>query len=180
MIAPTIETPIIETERLRLRAAKMRDFDGFAAMWADEETVRFIGGTVRTRSESWIRFIGLPGMWPLMGYGYWIFADRVTDRFVGAGGLSWFDRGLPLLDGVPEAGWAFAADTWGKGYASEAMNAALRWADTVLAASEVRCIINPGHGASERVAAKLGFALVGAEQLGDEPINVYARTCISS
>lgn len=170
MIAPTIET-----ERLRLRAAEMRDFDGFAAMWADEATVRFIGGNVRTRNESWMRFIGLPGMWPLMGYGYWIFADRDTDRFVGAGGLSWFDRGLPLLDGTPEAGWAFTADTWGKGYASEAMNAALGWADTVLAVPEVRCIINPAHGASERVAAKLGFVHVGGEMLHDEPINVYSR-----
>ena len=170
MIAPTIET-----ERLRLRAAEMRDFDDYAAMWVDEAVVRFIGGTTRPRNESWIRFIGLHGMWSLMGYGYWIFADRDTDRFVGAGGLSWFDRGLVSLEGVPEAGWAFTAETWGKGYASEAMGAALYWADTVLAARDVRCIINPGHGASERVAAKLGFALVGEEMLHDEPINVYAR-----
>ncbi|MEQ1726054.1 MAG: GNAT family N-acetyltransferase [Sphingopyxis sp.] len=175
MIAPTIETPTIETGRLRLRAAELRDFDAFAAMWADEAVVRHIGGQVRNRYESWMRFIGLPGMWPLMGYGYWIFADRTSDHFVGTGGLSWFERGLGMLEGAPEAGWAFVADAWGRGYASEAMGAALNWADSVLGAAEVRCIINPGHAASERVAVKLGFAHVGSEMLHDEPINVYAR-----
>lgn len=170
MIAPTIETP-----RLRLRAAEMRDFDGYAATWADEAVVRHIGGNIRTRNESWMRFIGLPGMWSLMGYGYWVFADRLSDRFIGTGGLFWLDRGLGALEGVPEAGWAFAANAWGKGYASEAMGAALGWADDVLGTDEVRCIINPGHGASERVAAKLGFAQTGSEMLHDELINVYAR-----
>lgn len=170
-----IRIPTIETERLRLRAAEMRDFEGFAAMWADEATVRFIGGDVRTRYESWMRFIGLPGMWSLMGYGYWIFADRESDAFVGAGGLSWFDRGIAILDGVPEAGWAIASDHWGKGLAGEAMMAALDWADQVLGLAEVRCIINPGHAVSERVAAKLGFARVGEAPFNDEPVNVYAR-----
>ncbi|MEQ1688885.1 MAG: GNAT family N-acetyltransferase [Sphingopyxis sp.] len=168
--APTIETP-----RLRLRAAELRDWEAFAAMWADVRVTEHIGGKPRTRTENWLRFIALPGMWRFMGYGNWVIADRSSDAFVGIGGLMWVDRGLASLEGVPEAGWAFTADTWGKGIASEAMGAALLWADSVLGAAEVRCIINPGHGASERVAAKLGFAHVGSEILHDEPINVYAR-----
>jgi hypothetical protein len=39
----------------------------------------------------------------------------------------------------------------------------------------VRCIIEPGHGASEHVAAKLGFAAIGDAPLGDVTVNVYAR-----
>src|SRR3546814_3070773 len=80
-----------------------------------------------------------------MGYGYWVFADRADDRLVGMGGLAYFCRGIAELEGFPEAGWAFDADHWGAGLATEAMGAALGWADAHLDAAEVRCIIDPGH-----------------------------------
>ena len=73
------------------------------------------------------------------------------------------------------AGWAIVPDWWGKGAATEIVGAVLDWADTVLDAPEVRCIINPGNGASERVAAKLGFDRIACEMLADHPVNVYAR-----
>ena len=41
------------------------------------------------------------------------------------------------------------------------MRAALGWADANLDAKEVRCIIDPGNDASERVSAKLGFSRIG-------------------
>ncbi len=167
--------PVIETERLRLRAPVLGDFEAYATMWADPRVTAFIGGTPRTRNESWNRFIGMHGLWALCGFGYWLFADRKTDALVGVGGLANFERGIPLLDGMPEAGWAVAPDRWGQGLVTEAMQAALRWSDTVLRAPAVRCIIDPGHGASEHVAAKLGFIRIGQGEHADHPINVYAR-----
>src|SRR3546814_12563718 len=77
------------------------------------------------------------------------------------GGLSYFCRGIPELEGRPEAGWAFDADHWRAGYATEAMTAALGWADANLDVPDVRCIIDLGNEASERVAAKLGFGRIG-------------------
>ncbi len=170
MTIPTIETP-----RLRLRAPELRDFGAYAAMWADERVTRFIGAAPRPRDESWRRFIGVPGLWALLGYGYWVFAERESDALIGIGGLAFFERGLKALEGLPEAGWAIAPDWWGKGIATEAMAAALDWSDSVLAAAEVRCIINPGHSASEKVAAKLGFALIDRAEMHPDPVNVYAR-----
>jgi RimJ/RimL family protein N-acetyltransferase len=167
--------PTLETSRLRLRAPERRDFDACAAMWADERVTRYISGAARPRDESWRRFIGVHGLWAMMGYGYWVFADRDSDAYIGMGGLSFFERGLAALEDYPEAGWAIAPDWWGKGIASEAMAAALRWADEALRAPEVRCIINPGHGASERIAANLGFQAIGQAQLASEPVNVFAR-----
>jgi RimJ/RimL family protein N-acetyltransferase len=170
-----ISIPILETPRLRLRAPERRDFDLCAAMWADERVTRYISGAARPRDESWRRFIGVHGLWAMMGYGYWVFAERETDSYIGMGGLSFFDRGVPELEDYPEAGWAIAPDWWGRGIASEAMGAALAWGDTVLRAPEIRCIINPGHGASERVAAKLGFQVIGQTALHLDPVNVYVR-----
>jgi RimJ/RimL family protein N-acetyltransferase len=103
-----------------------------------------------------------------------VFADRATDRLIGMGGLSYFCRGIAELEGVPEAGWAFDADHWGAGYATEAMTAALGWADANLGA-EVRCIIDPGNRASERVSAKLGFRRIGESDALGEVVAIYSR-----
>ncbi len=173
-LTPMTPIPTLETGRFRLRAAERRDFAAHAAMWADERVTRYISGPARDRATSWRAFLAIPGLWALMGYGYWVFAERETDAYIGAGGLSYFERGIPALEGVPEAGWAIAPDWWEKGVATEVMGAALGWADRTLR-TEIRCIINPGHGASERVAAKLGFAAIGHHAMEPDPVNIYAR-----
>jgi RimJ/RimL family protein N-acetyltransferase len=170
MTPPTIETP-----RLRLRAHRLSDKAAHVAMWADERVTRFIGGEPRAPDVSWSKFLASAGMWPIIGYGYWVFADKASDQLVGMGGLSYFARSMPELEAVPEAGWAFDAEHWGQGLATEAMAAVFDWADAQLAAPEIRCIINPGHGASETVAAKLGFGLIGQSAALPEVVNVYAR-----
>lgn len=149
--------PVLSTDRLTLRAMSMEDWESYCAAWADPEMTRFIGGKPRTRQESWVKFAQGAGLWPLLGYGYWSFIERETGRFVGNGGFAQFERGIAELEGYPEAGWAFSPAAWGKGYATEAIRAALGWADANLAADEVRCIIDPDNIASQRVAAKLGF-----------------------
>ncbi len=167
--------PVIDTPRLRLREPRLADKDDHIAMWADARVTRFIGGEPRAPDVSWSKFLGAAGLWPVMGFGYWVFADRATDRLVGMGGLSYFGRGIPELEGVPEAGWAFDADHWGAGYATEAMTAALGWADAHLETADVRCIIDPGHVASERVAAKLGFRRIGESDALGEVVAIYSR-----
>ncbi|HZG33886.1 MAG TPA: GNAT family N-acetyltransferase [Sphingopyxis sp.] len=167
--------PIIETERLRLREMRFADKDIHIAMWADERVTRFIGGEPRAPDVSWGKFLAAAGLWPVMGFGYWVFADRAGDRLAGMGGLSYFGRGIPELEGLPEAGWAFDADHWGAGYATEAMTAALGWADANLDAAEVRCIIDPGNDASERVSAKLGFRRIGDSEALGHVVGVYSR-----
>lgn len=167
--------PIIETERMRLRPQRLSDKDVHIAMWADERVTRFIGGEPRPADVSWAKLLSSAGLWPLMGFGYWVFADKASDRLIGQGGLSYFCRGIPELEGCPEAGWAFDADHWGGGLATEAMMAALGWADANLDAREVRCIIDLGNAASERVAAKLGFRRIGDSDALGHVVGIYSR-----
>jgi len=131
--------------------------EDYAEAWADPRMTAFIGGEPRSRNVSWGKMLQGIGMWTLFGYGYWSFVERASGRFVGNGGLAQFERGIPELTGFPEAGWAFAPEAWGKGYATEAMAAILDWADTQ-ALGEIRCIIDRGNLASHNVAGKLGFA----------------------
>ncbi|AMG73341.1 GNAT family N-acetyltransferase [Sphingopyxis granuli] len=174
--APMISAPpVIETDRLRLREHRLSDKDVHIAMWADPRVTRFIGGEPRAPDVAWGKFLSSAGMWPVLGYGYWVFADKATDRLVGQGGLSYFCRGIAELEGQPEAGWAFDADHWGMGLGTEAMRAVLGWADATLDAAEVRCIIDPGNEASERVAEKLGFRLIGDSDALGHVVAIYSR-----
>lgn len=170
MIAPTLHTA-----RLTLRAATLADFDDYAAMWADPRVTDFIGGEPRSRNLSWTKFTKMTGLWPLLGYGYWLAFERDGGALAGVGGLASFERGVSSLEGYPEAGWAFGADSWGKGYATEFMGAVFDWADG-RGLGEVRCIISPGNGASVRVAEKCGFA-----RLPDDGEHmVFARQAVTA
>ena len=170
MLAPTLTT-----ERLIITAITMEHWEPYAAAWADPRMTEFIGGKPRTRTESWGKFLAASALWHYMGYGYWTFLDRQTGAFLGNGGLSWFERGIAGLEGVPEAGWAFVPEAWGKGLATEAISAILAWADAELAAPEIRCIIDEGNVASKRVAEKLGFRFLQTSEEEIGQISLYAR-----
>ena len=94
---------------------------------------------------------------------------------LGEAGLLSAARGLPELDAVPEAGWVLGRQGWGKGIATEAMAAILHWADAHLDAPAIRCIIEPDHDASIRVAEKIGFLPLNDTILGGRPIRLFDR-----
>jgi RimJ/RimL family protein N-acetyltransferase len=151
--APTLETP-----RLTLRAHAAGDLDAVAALWSDERVVRHITGKPSTREESWARVLRYGGLWPLKGYGYWAVVEKSSGRFAGEVGIADFMRELdPPQSIAPEAGWVVAPDFWGRGYASEAMLAALAWADATLDAAHTFCILDEKNLASVRVAEKCGY-----------------------
>src|SRR3546814_17618637 len=107
-------------------------------MWADARVTRFIGGEPRSADVSWGKFLSSAGLWPVMGFGYWVFADRASDALIGMGGLSYFCRGIPELDGRPEAGWAFDADHCRAGYATETLTEGIGWAGGTIDVTERR------------------------------------------
>lgn len=151
-----MHAPTLTTERLILRAPAMADWDAYAAIWEDPRVVAFIGGTPRSRDVSWPKFCQAAGMWALAGYGNWVVIDRADGTFLGIAGLSDFKRGIAELEGYPEAGWAFAAASWGRGIASEAIAAVTMWADAA-GIAETRCMIDHGNIASAKVAARCGY-----------------------
>jgi RimJ/RimL family protein N-acetyltransferase len=153
-----VAVPVLATPRLVLRAHAPADFAALAAMWADPGVVRHIGGEPSTADASWARLLRYAGLWPLLGFGYWAVERRADGAYLGDAGLADWHRAMaPPLDGLPEAGWVLRADAHGHGYATEAMAAVLAWADRNLPAAGTACIVDPGHAASLRVAAKLGY-----------------------
>jgi RimJ/RimL family protein N-acetyltransferase len=155
--APTLETP-----RLLLRGHRPSDYDDGLALWSDPEVVRFIGGRPASPEEAWARLLRYAGHWALLGYGFWAVIEKSTGRFIGEAGVGDFRRSLDtpvqeLIDGAPEAGWAFAVQAHGKGYATEAVRASLAWSDAHLGPPVTLCIVNPQNTGSLSVARKCGF-----------------------
>jgi RimJ/RimL family protein N-acetyltransferase len=81
------------------------------------------------------------------------------------------------MDDVPEAGWIINADHWGKGYAREAMEAALSWFDAEHGPQRITCMIEEDHAVSHDFAVSLGFAPYGREapEDGTAPLILYQR-----
>jgi len=169
--------PVLETDRLRLRALDIGDLEALTEMWAHPAHYRFIGNTPRTRSDLWQQILRTAGSWALLGYGYWAIEDRETGKFLGEAGFLEGQRAIePSYTGTPEAGWSVVQSAWGKGIATEAMQAALAWGAFHFPGGGSVCIIEPDHAASIRVAEKLGYEFDYQARLGDAPINVYRRS----
>jgi RimJ/RimL family protein N-acetyltransferase len=157
MTTSTSTAPILQTERLVLSGHTLADFDECAALWGDPQVTTHIGGRPSTPEEVWARVLRYAGMWALVGFSYWVVRERKSGRMVGEVGLADFHRDLtPPLD-APEAGWVLATWAHGQGFATEAVRAALSWADAHLAPPRTVCMIAPANTASIRVAEKCGF-----------------------
>lgn len=169
------DAPTIETIRLILRPHRVEDYAACRALWADADVVRHIGGVPQDAQAVWFRLLRYAGMWALLGYGMWVIEERDSGVLLGEAGLLSAERGIAQLEGVPEAGWVLGRAAWGRGIATEAMQAILSWADAHLDAPSIRCIIDPDNSASIKVAEKLGFhALVDADY-GGKPTRLFDR-----
>jgi RimJ/RimL family protein N-acetyltransferase len=94
-----------------------------------------------------------------MGYGNWAIEERASGAYIGNLGFTDKKRDPSHpASGAPEMGWMLCADAHGKGYATEAINAALDWArDRFGKGARVVCVIDTDNAASQRVAARVGF-----------------------
>ncbi len=152
------QIPVLETERLQLRAHRLEDFAHSAAMWADARITEHIGGKPQSEEESWTRFLRYAGHWSVMGFGYWMVEEKASGNFLGEVGFADYKREIqPSLKGVPEIGWVLAVHAHGQGFATEAVRAAVAWGDEHFPAKRTACIIAPENLPSIRVAEKCGY-----------------------
>jgi RimJ/RimL family protein N-acetyltransferase len=164
--------PVLETDRLSLRGHRLDDFAACAAMWADPIVTHHIGGKPLTEEESWARLQRYVGHWALLGFGYWVVEEKATGKFAGEVGFADLKRGL---EDAPEIGWVLAAEFHGRGYATEAVRAAIVWGDSHFGRCQTICIIDPENRASIRVAEKCGYKELRMTIYKRQPIFVFGR-----
>jgi RimJ/RimL family protein N-acetyltransferase len=168
--------PTLETERLRLRAHRVTDHASLAAISADPITMRHLGGQLFSLEESWLRLLRYPGLWQLLGYGYWAIEEKATERYIGHIGYADYKRDItPTIDGMPEVGWVLASDVHGRGYATEALRTVLAWGDVHFGEHVASCIISPDNTASIRLARKVGFRFSQEAIFHESVIHIFVR-----
>jgi ribosomal-protein-alanine N-acetyltransferase len=152
--------PIV-TERLVMRPYELSDLAALhTVLYNDDAAMALLGGArelVATRAalERSIR------QQRTDGYSFWPVIERTSGRLVGEAGL------FPLAPGGPDIslGYAFGADHWGRGYATEAARGVLDEAFGQLGMTRVVAITREANTGSRNVLRKLGFRMQGVRHV---------------
>lgn len=148
-----LDTPVLHTARLTLRAPQNRDWEPFAAFLTGDRAV-FVGGPV-TRERAWRAFGHFVGHWVLRGYGTFILTEKDSDLAIGMAG-HWFPEDWP----EQEIGWTVYSEAYqGKGYAFEAARAVRDHAFGALGWKTAVSYIDPANTRSIALAERLGARL---------------------
>ena len=160
----------VETVRLWLRPCRLEDTEGVHALWTDECVRCFLFDGCAISSDEARSFIrGSLSSFESHGYGLWLVFERGLSRLVGFAGFLRADGEPPnLLYGVHP-------DFWGRGYATEAATAVLRYAVEVLGVAGVRADVDEPNVASVRVLEKLGMRRVGRAIIKGRPLLYFEQ-----
>jgi len=170
------QAPVLETERLRLRSWRKDDFRPYLELMQHPEVHRHFGPEPMRAEECWRRLTAAVGGWVFNGFGTWAVERKEDGKLVGNAGIftGWRDL-KPEFGEEPEMGWIFAAETHGKGMASEACKAVIEWTEANLTSTPLWAIIAPANEPSIRLAAKLGFEQVSETLYHNDPTIVLKR-----
>ena len=106
----------------------------------------------------------------------WVVEEKATGTYAGEIGFADFKRDMdPPLDAPAEGGWVIAPGAQGKGYATEAVAAALAWVDARFRWTRTACVIEPDNAASIRVAEKCGYREAGRAHYKESDLLVFYR-----
>jgi RimJ/RimL family protein N-acetyltransferase len=153
------ETAVVDTERLVLRRWSDEDAPALAAINADPEVMRYIGGGRplgrRLSDDLLTRF---EREWDERGFGLWAVEEAdAPGQLLGFCGLT-VPMFLPEVLPAVEVGWRLAPAAWGRGIATEAARAAIAFGFGELGMREIIAIVHPDNRRSVRVCEKLGMA----------------------
>jgi len=158
--------PVIETDRLILRAPREEDFETVAE-FAQSPRTEYIGGP-QDRFGAWQGLLAQLGHWVLRGYGLWMIESKEAGAPVGRTGVIRHD-GWP----EPELGWTIFDGQEGKGYAREAAEAARLYAAEEWGFTRLISQIHPENGRSISLALRLGAQQEEETTLLGEPCLIF-------
>ena len=143
------------TARIRLRQWQEQDFPLFTALNADPQVMEYFPDPL-TEEQSNQLARRCESLIAEQGWGFWAVELKSSQQFMGFLGLHKPQANLPFSPCV-EIGWRLLKDYWGNGYATEAGNAALRFAFNRLNLKEVVSFTAVSNMRSRAVMERLGF-----------------------
>lgn len=150
---------ILQTDRLLIRPFTPADLDDFFRLVSDPDVTRYTGDRGTTIEEV---KQGLEervfGDYRKYGFGRWATVLKENGQLIGFAGLKY----LPELNEV-DLGYRFFKEYWGRGLATEASLAIVRYGFEQLGLQQIIGITQVENTASGKVLEKLGFKLQRTE-----------------
>lgn len=149
----------LETRRLKLIPFAPDHLDGLFRMNSNPEVIRYLGPP-QTREETGAWIERQQNAWERHGFGWWAVFEHDTDHLVGAACL----QHLGHLETNPlEIGWRLLPGAQGRGYATEAGQAAMTFGFETIGVSYLTAVTHPENKASARVMERLRMTYVGIQ-----------------
>ena len=150
--APVNPSWIVRTGRMELRPASYIDLPDLMGLKADPLVYAVMLGGVRTAAETAAELAEDIMFWGRHGIGTWVARTVDTNSFLGHVGMHerHDGRGTALR-------FAFAANTHGRGYASEAAGAALRFGHERAGMPRIVAFARQTNVASRQVLGSIGM-----------------------
>jgi [ribosomal protein S5]-alanine N-acetyltransferase len=145
----------VTTERLFGRRPEPGDLEDYVRIFTDPRVDEDLWpADLRTSDQVAAILKGSIEHWDRWEFGPWTVLERSSDRIVGRVGLEYTTKfGHPEV----EVEWFIDPDAWGRGYATEMAQEAVRAAFTTLGLDEVISYTTPDNTASRTVMEKLGM-----------------------
>ncbi|MFN8289577.1 MAG: GNAT family N-acetyltransferase [Chitinophagaceae bacterium] len=146
---------IFETERLLIRRFTEDDGDNYFLLNGDEEVMRYIR-PARNREESdeqLRQILQEYAAYPMSRTGRWGVVEKATGRFIG----SFVIIPIPSEPEKTQLGYSFIPEYWGKGLATEAATAGLKYFLENTNIPEIYGVAETPNIASQKVLQKAGF-----------------------
>ena len=156
--APLGPVPALATARLRLREWRLEDAPALHELYSDVETMRYWSSEPHATLAETVDLITRTRESVRVGQAVdWVIAEREGDRAIGKVAYwRWLREHRRA-----EIGYALRRDHWGRGLATEALQAFLRFGFERLQLHSVEAQVDPENAASIRVLRRLGFVLEG-------------------
>lgn len=140
-----------QTERLRVRSLRKSDVDPYFEIVADTRTVAYLGdGRPHSRSQANAYIDDCIARESSTGITRFAIELRETEEFIGFSGFK-------EISGWIDFGYRFSPKHWGKGYATEAGTAVIKFGWDDLQLGQVVAGVAPKNVASLSVLTKLRF-----------------------
>ena len=148
--------PTLETDHLLLRAWRKEDADAWFSVLQEPDLLKYFTDPRPPTRRMADRYIEHHlEHWNVFGYGHWVVTTRGDERIVGWTGLEY----VPELEQT-ELAYLLSRSVWGRGYATEAGRAAVRFGFGNAGVQELIGLVHPENAASVRVLEKCGMDLV--------------------
>jgi len=161
---------ILETQRLLLREFDEEDALAYFELGSDPRVIRYTGAPILTSLEQALDVLRTRPLadYQKYGYGRWACVLKDESEFVGWAGLKFLED-----IGEIDVGYWLRPEYWGRGLATEAAAACLRYGFEHLQMQYIIAFVDPENVASVHVLEKIGMSRVGPTEYRDSKFLKY-------